>query len=109
MACSGQGLAKGVMRLRQSELDSVWEARVRRNLIAFYQLSVDRPADIYTEQRAADPDMRGIVASKAVGLRLGFKSRQGLRQLLLRSTDRPRVVEDQLHRLYLPPSYVRNG
>ena len=97
------------MRLPQSKLDSVGEARVRTNLVALYQLSVDRPPDVYNEQRATDSDMSGVVVSKAIGLVLALKSRQGLRQLALRPTDCPRVVDDQLHRLYLPPSYVRNG
>ncbi len=109
VACSGQGLAKCVMRLSQGELDSVWEARVRRNLIAFYQLSVDRPADIYNEQRATYSNMSGVVVSQAIKLILAFKARQGLRQFALRPTDCPGVVKYQLHRLYLPPSYVRNG
>ena len=109
MACSSQGLAEGVASLAKSELDAVGEACVRTNLVAFDQLSVDRPPNVNNEQRATDSDMSGVIVPQAIGLVLAFKARKGLGQLALRPTDRPRVVEGQVHRLYLPPSYVRNG
>jgi hypothetical protein len=109
MACSGQGLAEGVASLPQSELDAVGEARVSTNLVAFDQLSVDRPPNVNNEQRATYPDMSGVIVSKTIRLVLAFKAGKGLRQLAQRPADRPRVVEGQVHRLYLPPSYVRSG
>ncbi len=83
MACSGQGLAEGVASLAQSELDAVGKAGVRTNLVAFQQLSIDRPPNVNNEQRATDSDMSGVIVAKAVGLVLAFKSRQGLPQLAL--------------------------
>ncbi len=85
------------------------EGGVQADLVAFHQLPPHRPPDVYNKKGATHSDMSGVVITQAVRLILAIKARQGLCQLALRPADRPRVVQGQLHRLYLPPSYVRNG